>query len=136
MKLQFLGMCLIAVQNWLTLSDWQVILKWYFAPRYTVHNFQQSCVEEFVYTVRLRIKLAIQLLTVICLLVSSAICVSYFNTNLWLLVLSSEVQSRGVFRYPYHPTSRLLNIWLPTVGSWKIDEFACFTLKLACFPSK
>ena len=43
---------------------------------------------------------------------------------------------RGVFRYPYHPTSRVLNTWLPTVGCWKFKEFACFALKFACFSLK
>ena len=47
-----------------------------------------------------------------------------------------RVPRRGVFSYPYHSTCRVLNFWLPTVECWKIQEFVCFTLKFACFPSK
>ena len=44
-----------------------------------------------------------------------------------------QVTARGVFRYPYHPTCRVLNFWLPTVGCWKMQELVSFTLKLHVF---
>ena len=45
-------------------------------------------------------------------------------------------QGRRLFRYPYHPTCRVLNFWLPTVGCWKMQELVCFTLKFGCFSPK
>ena len=55
------------------------------------------------------------------------------NTEIMFAANRCRHAARGVFRYPYHPTCRVLNFWLPTVGCWKIQEFVCFTLKFACF---
>ena len=52
------------------------------------------------------------------------------------IICSITLQCWGVFRYPYHPTCRMLNFWLLTVWCWKIQELVCFTLKFACFLSK
>ena len=47
-----------------------------------------------------------------------------------------SAQTRGIIRGPYHPTSRVLNIWIHTVGCWKIQEFVSYTLNFACFSIK
>ena len=47
-----------------------------------------------------------------------------------------SAQTRGIIRGPYHPTSRVLNIWIHTVGCWKIQEFVSYTLNFACFSTK
>ena len=49
------------------------------------------------------------------------------------VIYSITLQCRGVFRYPYHPTCRMLNFWLHTVWCWKIQEFVYFTLTLHVF---
>ena len=41
---------------------------------------------------------------------------------------------RGVLRYPYHPTSRVLNIWLPTVASWKKLRICMFHPEICVCP--
>ena len=47
-----------------------------------------------------------------------------------------SAQTRGIIRGPYHPTSSVLNIWVHTVGCWKIQEFVSYTLNFACFSIK
>ena len=48
----------------------------------------------------------------------------------------SALHTSSMFKGPYRSTCRVLNLWLSTVGCWIIDEFVCYTLKLAYFSSK
>ena len=46
-----------------------------------------------------------------------------FNvSNYYTCQSISKPQNRGVFRYPYYPSSRVLNFWLPIVGCWKFKN--------------
>ena len=59
------------------------------------------------------------------------------NMSVWTLTLptkaSANPHTRGVFKGPYHSTSRVLNFWIPTVGCWIIEEFVCYTLIFAAY---
>ena len=48
------------------------------------------------------------------------------------IVLKQSISKPGL----YNLTCRVLNLWLTTVGCWKIEDFVWYTLKSACFSSK